>query len=115
MKKLIFLLLLALFCFSATAQKQYTINGETLELKTEISGTIDLLWNIIDNEYRYFVKKDETITELVNTKGETKKFQEEYKIILSNLTEGNSLNTDDVKLTLYSLRNFVNEYNDVIF
>ena len=111
MKKLFFLLLFALFCFSASAQKPYTINGETYKLKTEVSGTIDLLWNIIDGKYRYFVKKDGTITELVNTKGNTKKFQEEYKTTLYNLTKGSALNTDTVNLTLYSLRNFINKYN----
>lgn len=111
MKKLVFLLLFALFCFSTSAQKPYTINGETYELKTEVSGTIDLLWNIIDGKYRYFIKKDGTITELVNTKGNTKKFQDEYKATLNNLTEESELNTDKVNLTLYSLRNFINKYN----
>jgi hypothetical protein len=114
MKKLVFLLLFALFCFSVSAQKQYTINGETYELKTEISGTIDFLWNIIDGKYRYFVKKDGAITELVNTKGNSKKFQEEYKAILNNLIKGSALNSNKVNLTLYSLRNFINKYNALV-
>ena len=111
MRKIIFLLLFILFCFSASAQKQYTINGETLELKTEVTGTIDLLWNIIDHEYRYFVRKDNVITELVNTRGNNNKFQEEYKTALSGLTKDSGLNTSDVKLTLYDLGNFINKYN----
>ena len=111
MRKIIFLLLFILFCFSASAQKQYTINGETLELKTEVTGTIDLLWNIIDHEYRYFVRKDNVITELVNTRGNNNKFQEEYKTTLSELTKDSGLNTSDVKLTLYDLGNFINKYN----
>ncbi|MCK5402295.1 MAG: hypothetical protein KAJ28_11735 [Flavobacteriaceae bacterium] len=111
MKKIFFLLLFVGFCFYASAQKQYTINGETFELKTEVNGTIDLLWNIFDREYRYFVKKDGTITELVNTKGSTKKFQEEYKVTLNNLTKESRLSTEKLKLTLYSLRNFIDKYN----
>lgn len=111
MRKIIFLLLFILFCFSASAQKQYTINGETLELKTEVTGTIDLFWNIIDHEYRYFVRKDNVITELVNTRGNNNKFQEEYKTTLSELTKDSGLNTSDVKLTLYDLGNFINKYN----
>jgi hypothetical protein len=111
MKKIIFLLLFTLFCLSVSAQKQYIINDETYELKTELSGSINLLWNIIDGKYRYFVKNDDTITELVNTKGTTKKFQEEYKTILNNITKGSALSTDKVNLTLYSLRNFINKYN----
>ncbi len=111
MKRIFFLLLFVGFSFSVSAQKQYTINGETFELKTEVNGTIDLLWNVIDREYRYFVIKGGMINELVNTKGDTKKFQEEYKVILNNLTKGSGLNTNRVKLTLYSLRNFINEYN----
>jgi len=111
MKKLFFLLLFTLFSFSASAQKVYTINGESLELKTEVSGTIDLLWNIIDHEYRYFIRKNDKITELVNTKGNNKKFQEQYKATLNNLTKGSDLDTENVKLTLYSLKNFINTYN----
>lgn len=111
MKKLFFLLIFVLFCFSASTQEQYTINGETLVLKTEAKGAIDLLWTITDREFRYFIKKDGNITELKNTKGSTKKFQEEYKVILNNLTKGSELNTSKVKFTLYSLRNLINEYN----
>ena len=36
----------------------YNVDGTFYDLKSEVSGTIDLLWNIIDNEYRYFIKKD---------------------------------------------------------
>jgi hypothetical protein len=113
MKKLIFLLTLVLFCLSVSAQKQYTVGGETYELKMEANGTIELLWNIIDKEFRYFVKKDDIITELVNTKGNSKIFQEEYKITLTNLTNKSGLSTEKVRLTLYSLRNFINEYNSL--
>ena len=67
MKKILFLILFVGFSFSALAQKQYTINGKTYELKTEVNGTIDLLWNIFDRKYRYFIRKDSMITELVNT------------------------------------------------
>ena len=111
MKKIIFLLLFIFSCFSVSAQKHYTINGETFKLKTEVTGTIDLLWSIINRQYHYFVEKDGTITELVNTKSSNKKFEEEYKVTLNNLTKGSGLNTDKVKLTLYSLRNFINQYN----
>ena len=111
MKKIILLLLFVLFCFSTSAQKQYTIKGETLELKTEVTGTIDLLWNIIDREYRYFVRKNEVIIELINARGNDNKFQEEYKTTLSELTKDSGLNTSDVKLTLYDLGNFINKYN----
>ena len=113
MKKILFLILFVIFSFSALAQKQYTISGDTYELKTEVNGTIDLLWNIFDRKYRYFVRKDSIITELVNTKGNTKKFQKEYKVTLNNLTKGSGLSTDKVNLTLYSLRNFINEYNSL--
>ncbi len=112
MKKIVFLLLFIFFCFSVSAQKHYTINGETYKLKTEVNGgTINLHWNIIDRQYHYFVEKDNIITELLNTKDKTKKFQKEYKVTLNNLTKGSGLNTDKVKLNLYSLRNFINQYN----
>ena len=102
-----------LFCLAFQlnySQKTYTVNGETLELKTEIDGKLDLLWNVIDGKYRYFVKtEDGTITELKNTKDDNNDYQEEYKSTLSSLTNGNS--TDKLKLTLYSLRNYIDSYN----
>ncbi len=102
-----------LFCLAFQlnySQETYTVNGETLDLKTEIDGKLDLLWNVIDGKYRYFVKtEDGTITELKNTKDDNNDYQEEYKSTLSSLTNGNS--TDKLKLTLYSLRNYIDSYN----
>ena len=67
MKRILFL-----FCFITTlisySQQEYTIDGQTYILKTEVKGPINLLWNSIDNEYRYFIKKGSSITELKNTK-----------------------------------------------
>ncbi|WP_296380624.1 hypothetical protein [Winogradskyella sp.] len=107
------LLLLILICFSFQfnySQDNYTVNGETLQLKTEIDGQLDLLWNIIDGKYRYFVRTDNgSITELKNTKDSEKNYQEEYKTILSGLTNG--MSTDKLKLTLYGLRNYIDKYN----
>ena len=110
MKKYI-LLCLVCFVFQLNySQETYTINGETLELRTEIDGPLDLLWNTIDGKYRYFVRsQDGTITELKNSKGSDNNFQEEYKATLSALTNGRS--TEKLKLTLYDLRNFIDAYN----
>ncbi|WP_045475346.1 hypothetical protein [Winogradskyella sp. PG-2] len=110
MKKLLLLLVIGFIFQFNYSQERYTINGETLELKTEIDGKLDLLWNIIDNEYRYFVRTDDgSILELKNTKGDNNKYQEEYKSTLSDLTNGQS--ADKLKLTLYSLRNYIDKYN----
>lgn len=109
-KKVIFLIAFFSFTCFSSAQESYKVNGESVILKTEIDGHIDLLWNIIDNHYRYFVRKDGEIIELVNTKDSNNKFQEEYKVVLASLTQ-NSKATDKVKLTLYSLRNFIDTYN----
>lgn len=109
MKKLIFILVSMAFSGFAFAQQTYTVNNETLELKTEVEGDLDLLWNTIDGRYRYFIKTtDDSIIELKNTRGSDKKFQNEYQTTLSTLT-----NTDasQVKLTTYSLKQFINTYN----
>ena len=91
------------------AQETYTVQGETLQLKTEVEGSLDLLWNIIDGHYRYFVRtSDNTITELVNTRDENRHYQEEYKTTLQNLTD---VNADNVNLTLTDLKSFIDEYN----
>lgn len=110
MKKVLFVILLS-FAFQFNySQESYTINGETLQLKTEIDGNLDLLWNTIDGQYRYFVRTENgNITELKNTKDTDNNYQEEYKTTLSSLTNG--MSTDKLKLTLYSLRNHLDAYN----
>lgn len=113
MKKALFLLGFLGLGFLSFSQQSYTINNETIELKTAIEGNLDLLWTIDNGTYRYFVRTESgNIQELVNTKdGDTRKYQEEYKTVLKNLTEGYGVSTENVNLTLYSLENFFNTYN----
>ncbi|MBT8304485.1 MAG: hypothetical protein KJP09_08455 [Bacteroidia bacterium] len=111
------ILLLALVICCATplqAQETYTVNGESYELKTEVSGTIDLLWNIIDNNYRYFIRKNNSIKELVNTKNDNGKYKEEYLNTLREFMADSEMDYSKVKLLLYSLKDFVNTYNAAI-
>lgn len=107
-----FLLICALFAFGfMEAQEPFTINGETLLLKTEVDGELDLLWNVIDNQYRYFIRtSDNTITELVNTRDENGDYTEEYKSALANATNG-EIPSDKTNLTLPSLISYIESYN----
>lgn len=110
MKKILIAILFLLAFQLNYSQQTYTVNGESLELKTEIDGQIDLLWNVVDGQFRYFVRtNDSTLTELKNTKDDNNNYQEEYKSTLRSLTNG--MNTDKLKLTLYSLRNYIDAYN----
>ena len=112
MKALKNVCLVFVFLFAATtiAQENYTVNGSTYSLKTEVEGPLTLLWNVIDNEYRYFAKKDNAIIELRNTRVNGK-YQEEYKQTLRELTADNSVDASKTNLTLVSLRNYFNSYN----
>lgn len=107
MKALKNVCLVFVFLFAATtiAQENYTVNGSTYSLKTEVEGPLTLLWNVIDNEYRYFAKKDNAIIELRNTRVNGK-YQEEYKQTLRELTADNSVVASKTNLTLVSLRNY---------
>lgn len=100
------------FLFAATtvAQKSYTVNGSTYSLKTEVEGPLTLLWNVIDDEYRYFAKKGNEIVELKNTRVDGT-YQEEYKQTLRELTADNPVDASKTNLTLVSLRNYFNAYN----
>ena len=105
------LILLLSLCFASLsiAQQSYTINNETLELNTEVDGTLDLLWNSFDGQFRYFVKDaNNKITELKNTKGTDNKYQNEYQATLTDLT---GMNASKTKFTLFSLKQFINKYN----
>lgn len=114
MKKFVFFFILLASVFSAQSQNTYVVNNETLQLKTEVNGPLVLLWNIIDDQYRYFIKKDSQIIELKNTRGDDNKYQEEYKQVLNDLTQGSNLTKADVNLTLPSLIEFVNTYNSQV-
>ena len=110
MKKIICLLCLILSFAFTEAQETYTIDGEILELKTEVNGKLDLLWNIIDGRYRYFVRtENDNVIELKNTKLEGK-FQQEYKALLNELTN-ESMSTKRLNLTLFSLKEFIDKHN----
>lgn len=109
------LLPIAFICFlffgtALHAQQEYTVDGKTYTLKTEVEGTLTLLWNTIDGEYRYFSKKGESIEELSNTK-ENGKFQEEFKAVLQRQTADVNISIKKVKITLPSLHDFFVEYN----
>lgn len=110
MKKLCFIIGIFFISISAFSQETYTVNNEILELKTEVEGKLDLLWNVIDGKYRYFIKtEDGNIQELLNTKGDDKKFTNQYQKVLNDLT-GNS--AEDVDLTLFSLKEYIKSYNE---
>ncbi|WP_274474004.1 porin family protein [Mangrovimonas aestuarii] len=115
MKKFFLFIAAVLFNGYMFCQNSYIINNETVELKTAVDGNIDLLWNTIDRQYRYFIRiEDGSISELKNTKGTDKKYQEEYKSVLSKATSEANLSTEDVKLTLPSLKKYIEEYNATV-
>lgn len=95
---------------SMIGQESYFVNGEPVQLKTEVEGKLDLLWNIIDNEYRYFIRtSDGSITELVNTRNDNDSYQSQYKTTLENATSG--VSAKKVNLTLPSLITYIEAYN----
>ena len=111
MKNYILSIALCFITFFSVAQETYMVDGESYDLIKETDGSIDLLWNIVDGTYRYFVKKDNTIVELVNTKDENGKYKDDYKTTLANLTSDKKISTKRLKLTLPSLKTFIDDYN----
>lgn len=110
MKKIVCLICLLLSFSFSEAQETYMVDGERLVLKNEVDGKLDLLWNIIDSKYRYFVRTEgNRIIELKNTKKDGK-FQEEYKTLLNELTDA-TMSTKRLNLTLFSLKEFIDSYN----
>ncbi len=106
------LFIFLLFASPLIAQETYTVAGEQLSLKTEVDGPIILLWNTLEGEYRYFIKKGTVISELKNTRV-GKKYNEEYKQVLKKNTTDVSISTDKVKLTRASLKSFFIDYNSL--
>jgi hypothetical protein len=112
MKNLLFFLILSLLFTvdSAQAQNEYTVDGTTYQLNIEAEGLLTLLWNVIDNENRYFSKKGDAIVELKNL-DVNGTFQEEYKETLKIQTSENQVGIDNIEFTLSSLKYFFDSYN----
>jgi hypothetical protein len=106
-------MILLTFVSTSFAQENYTIDGTSYALNKEVEGTLTLLWNTIDGQYRYFSKKGMEIRELKNTKSENG-YEEEYKTVLKEQTAGANISTENLKLTLPSLKKFFNEYNSAV-
>lgn len=96
--------------FSIQAQETYFVNRKSIDLKTEVKGTLELLWNDFDQENRYFLKKGKYIIELKNTKW---KGREAYKQDLEAKTSDVGISVENVELTLPSLREFFITYNNL--
>ncbi|MAN58836.1 MAG: hypothetical protein CMC08_03250 [Flavobacteriaceae bacterium] len=110
MKLLLSLAVLFFVPLSLLSQNDFTINGTTYSLKTEVVGPISLHWNTFDGQYRYFAEKDGNFIELVNTRQQGK-FQHDYRQALSDLTSDQTMDVSGVNLTLGSLGNFFEKYN----
>jgi hypothetical protein len=111
MRNFVFLFLFSLLSTSFFAQENFTVDGKSYELKTEVEGEIDFLWSVIDKQYRYFIKtSDGHITELLNTKGPDNTYQEQYKTQLSELTKNND-SANKMKFTLLDIKTFIKTYN----
>jgi len=95
------------------AQQKYDVDGEQYDLFTEIEGPLTLLWNSIDDEYRYFSKKGNDISELKNTKTEGD-YREEYKETLRLQTQDSPIDLSNLKFTLPGLRSFFVAYNKAL-
>ncbi|MCB0465195.1 MAG: hypothetical protein KDC78_05895 [Aequorivita sp.] len=106
----IFALICILSAGTLQAQQQYTVDGQTYTLNTEVEGSLTLLWSTVDGEYRYFSKKGNDIVELKNTKQDGN-YKEEYKETLQQQINDIAISTEKVKLTLPSLHAFFVQYN----
>jgi hypothetical protein len=111
MKKFILSSILCVISHLCIAQKSYDINDESYYLIKETNGSIVLLWNVINGKDRYFVKANDSIVELVNTKDKNHKHRFEYKTVLANLTSDKTVSVEKVKLKLMSLKRFIDKYN----
>src|SRR5690606_17679992 len=107
--------LLIIFCFlsflpTMHAQEEHIVDGKVYLLKSAVKGDLELLWNEMDGRFHYFLKKNNKITELMNSKIDGY-YRNEYKRVLEEQTADVNLSTKRVNLTLLSLHNFVAEYN----
>ena len=110
LRLLLFSVILLIGLNAGYSQQQYTVDGTTYTLETEVEGPISLLWGSVDGQFRYFLKKGNDIVELKNTR-DGRDYREEYKEVLREQTSDVSMNVSQVDLTLASLESFFHSYN----
>lgn len=113
MKKLF---LFAFLCFLNSiyifGQKQYTVNGETLLLKTEVEGNLDLLLLEQEKGYRFFIQDSNgNIAELVTTKDLDGTYFGEFRDTLEAFTKDSNMSAREVGFNKYSIKKYVIAYN----
>jgi hypothetical protein len=112
MTKIVTIVLFTVFLsMTSYAQITHSVDGKDVQLTEDITGNASLFHTVINDQFRYFIRKDDTITELTNTKDDNGAYQGEYKEILSILTADAPMAVADVNLTLDSLRTFIDQYN----
>jgi len=97
--------------FYTFAQETYNVNGQDISLYTAVKGKLSLLWNTntTDGEFQYYLKKDNEIIPLKNTKTGNK-YAAEYKETLKTYTQ---LDASKVNYTKPSLSKIIDEYNTI--
>lgn len=111
MKKFVLITIFLFSSFLVSAQETHAIDGQSIKLKTAVAGPLNLLWNSIDNQYRYFIKTENNqLLELANTKNADNTYNEEYKATLKELTD-NTLDTSKINFNLRDLVYFIDQYN----
>jgi hypothetical protein len=111
MKTFILSFTLCMISFLCVSQKAYDIDDKSYYLIKETNGSIVMLWNVIKGKDRYFIKNEDAIIELVNTKDEKGNRKYEYKSLLAGLTSDENVSVEKVKLKLMSLKTFIDNYN----
>lgn len=111
MRTFILSFVLCMTSYLCVSQQTYDVDDKTYYLIKETDGSIVLLWNVIKGRDRYFIKQNDTLIELVNTKNENGNRNYEYKTVLTNLTSDKNLSAENVKLKLLSLKSFIDDYN----
>lgn len=96
----------------ATGQEKVTVNKESLYLKLEAKGKLDLLSSKTKDTIRLFIRdKNGNIQELLNTKNDDNSFNKEYKTVLTTLTKDSGMSMENVGYGRYSLKQFIKAYN----
>ena len=97
-----------LLSFRTIGQEVFIIEGDTLKLKREVKGSLNLYYSDENRDFRYFVQKGQRMMELKEEKTDG---VPRYKLQLEDLTRDAPMDVMDVKFELYSLKHFTNIYN----
>ena len=111
MKKFYTFAIVTLMACAVKAQDTYFKTIDNVQAKKIVDGSVALYYHYERNNFRFFVEKDNEITELKDERAARTSNEEDYKAVLNKIVANDNLSADYVPRTIYGLKDYLEDVN----